>query len=161
MPMKISCIPRLFQSLVPIIIRTNVRSNAIVSGRASTASVATLAKNGVGQELPHSARPAREKSARVLFSFQQNERFPRSPNESPEVPLSGGAWAPCSQSGSAYLRKWSVGLEGTSFHPAAQAVTGRFGKRKLIPFKQNEIRGYHLRCETTRCVQKIFVRKPQ
>ena len=79
-----------FQSLSLIITRTNVRVNAIVSGRASTASVDTLAKNGVGQELPHSARPAREKSARVLFSFQKNERFPRSPNESPEVPLSGG-----------------------------------------------------------------------
>ena len=48
LPMKISCIPRLFQSLVPIITRTNVRINTIMIGRASTASVATLAKNGVG-----------------------------------------------------------------------------------------------------------------
>ena len=31
-----------------IITRTNVRVNAIMRGRASTASVATLAKNGVG-----------------------------------------------------------------------------------------------------------------
>ena len=47
-PMKISCISRLFQSLNPMIARTNVRVNAIVRGRASTASVDTLAKNGVG-----------------------------------------------------------------------------------------------------------------
>ena len=42
-------IPRPFQSLSSIITRTNVRVNSIISGRASTASVATLAKNGVGR----------------------------------------------------------------------------------------------------------------
>ena len=38
-----------FLSLSLIITRTNVRVNAIIGGRASTASVATLAKNGVGR----------------------------------------------------------------------------------------------------------------
>ena len=42
--MKISWISSYFQSLSPIITRTNVRVNAILRGIASTASVATLAK---------------------------------------------------------------------------------------------------------------------
>ena len=49
MPMKISWISRLFQAFSLIITRTNVRVNAIVRGIASTASVDTLAKNGVGR----------------------------------------------------------------------------------------------------------------
>ena len=46
---KNSCVPSLFQALSSTITRTNVRVSAIVRGRASTASVDALAKNGVGQ----------------------------------------------------------------------------------------------------------------
>ena len=45
LPMKISWISRPFQSLSPIITRTNVRANAIMRGRASKSGVAPHRKN--------------------------------------------------------------------------------------------------------------------
>ena len=57
--MKISCVPRLFQSLVPIITRTSVRVNAVMRGRAI--------KSG---EYPHRKNRAFRRSAETLcFHF--------------------------------------------------------------------------------------------
>ena len=58
-----------------IIVRTNVQVHAIIRGRASTASVATLAKNGVGR----SGFTCRAASKSGEYPHQKTAAEPESP----------------------------------------------------------------------------------